>query len=144
LAVKLRLRKMGKKKQPLFKIVAADARAPRDGKFLESIGLYNPKATPHTLEINEERALYWLGVGAQPTDTVRSLFRQAGVTLKKELQKRGLSSEQIEAEVSNWKQNKEASKAKKSVSKKVKKSQTTESTAEDKGAASEVKTEAAE
>jgi len=74
LAVKLRLRRIGKKKQPMYKVVAADSRAPRDGKFLESVGLYNPLTNPHTLEFKEDRILYWLGVGAQPTDTVMSLL----------------------------------------------------------------------
>lgn len=143
MAVKLRLRRMGKKRQPIYKIVAADSRSPRDGKFLESIGLYNPKTTPHTIEIMEDRALYWLGVGAQPTDTVKSLFRQTGITLKKELTKRGLTDEKIEAEMENWKKQKEASSAKKTVSKKVvKESEKSESTAEEKGAASEPTVEA--
>jgi len=60
LAVKLRLRRMGKKKQPIYKVVAADARSPRDGKFLEAIGLYNPLTNPHTININEDRALFLL------------------------------------------------------------------------------------
>ena len=76
---------MGKKKQPIYKVVAADSRAPRDGKFLESIGLYNPLTNPHTLDINEERAIYWLNMGAQPTDTVKSLLSQKGIILKREL-----------------------------------------------------------
>ena len=60
MAVRLRLTRMGKKKQPIYKLVAADSRSPRDGKFLEDIGLYNPLTKPHTIEIKEERALYWL------------------------------------------------------------------------------------
>lgn len=88
MAVKLRLRRMGKKKQPIYKVVAADSRSPRDGKFLEAIGMYNPLTNPHTLQFNEERALYWLGVGAQPTETVKSLLSQKGILLKKELFKK--------------------------------------------------------
>jgi len=138
LAVKLRLRRMGKKRQPIYKIVAADSRSPRDGKFLESIGMYNPKTNPHTVEIKEDRALYWLGVGAQPTDTVKSLFRQTGINLRRELTKRGLTDEKVEAEMENWKKTKEASSAKKTVSKKaVKEPEKPESTTEEKGAASE-------
>jgi len=80
LAVKLRLRRMGKKKQPIYKVVAADARSPRDGKFLEAIGLYNPLTNPHTININEDRALYWLSVGAQYgkklTDTKRYFVKK--------------------------------------------------------------------
>jgi len=108
LAVKLRLRRMGKKKQPIYKVVAADSRAPRDGKFLEAVGLYNPLTKPHTIEINEERALYWLSVGAQPTDTVKSLFRQKGINLKHDLSKRGLSEEKINEEVGKWEKLQEA------------------------------------
>jgi len=108
LAVKLRLRRMGKKKQPIYKVVAADARSPRDGKILEAIGLYNPLTKPHTINIDEDRALYWLGVGAQPTDTVKSLLTQNGILLKRELMGRGLSEEQVEAEISNWAKMREA------------------------------------
>jgi len=102
LAVKLRLRRMGKKKQPIYKVVAADSRSPRDGKFLESIGLYNPMTNPSTLEIKEDRALYWLSVGAQPTDTVKSLLRQKGIILKRELSRRGLSEEKMQEELDKW------------------------------------------
>ncbi len=135
MAVKLRLRRMGKKRQPIYKIVVADARSPRDGKYLEAIGTYNPMTAPQTITIKEERALYWLGVGAQPTDTVRSILRNTGVTLKKELQSRGLTEEQIEAEISKWKNLKEASAATKSQRKQAKKSVT--SAAEVQGASSE-------
>jgi small subunit ribosomal protein S16 len=144
LAVKLRLRRMGKKKQPIYKVIAADARSPRDGKFIEAIGLYNPLTNPHTIQIKEDRALYWLGVGAQPTDTVRSLFRQAGISLKRELLKRGLSEEQVAVELGNWNSAKEAASAKKGQKKGTKGIQKEQSTAEVKGAASEettVKTE---
>lgn len=120
MAVKLRLRRMGKKKQPIYKVVAADARAPRDGKFLEMIGLYNPLTNPHTVDINEERAMYWLNVGAQPTDTVKSLFRQKGIILKRELTRKGLSEDKIQAEIENWEKQREA-KANSAVSKKISK-----------------------
>jgi small subunit ribosomal protein S16 len=108
LAVKLRLRRMGKKKQPIYKVVAADSRAPRDGKFLEAIGLYNPLTDPHTLNINEDRAMYWLNVGAQPTDTVKSLLRQKGIILKRELVRKGLSEDKIATELENWEKLSEA------------------------------------
>jgi len=122
LAVKLRLRRIGKKKQPIYKVVAADSRSPRDGKFLESIGLYNTLTNPHTLDIKEDRALYWLEVGAQPTDTVASLLRQKGITLKLELKKKGLSEEKIGEELEKWSKLKEA-KAKTVVAAKAKKSE---------------------
>ena len=107
MAVKLRLRRMGKKKQPIYKIVAADSRSPRDGKFLEAVGLYNPLTEPHIIDLKEDRIQYWLGVGAQPTDTVRSLLRQKGITLKNELKRKGLAEDKIEAELENWEKKKE-------------------------------------
>lgn len=134
MSVKLRLRRMGKKKQPFYKIVAADARSPRDGKFLEAVGTYNPMSQPHAILLKEDRVLYWLGVGAQPTDTVRSILRQTGVSLKKELQKRGLTDEQIQVEMENWLKLKEASAHTKS---KKKSTSTVTSTAEVQGASSE-------
>lgn len=102
MAVKLRLRRMGKKRQPIYKVVAADARAPRDGKFLEAIGVYNPKTEPATVDIKEDRALYWLGVGAQPTDTVKNLLSKKGVLLKVELMKQGLSEAEVAAKMEGW------------------------------------------
>lgn len=108
MAVKLRLRRMGKKKQPVYKLVAADARSPRDGKFIESIGLYNPKTDPATFEIQEDRALYWLGVGAEPTGTVKNLLSSKGILLKKELIKRGLKEDQINSQMDEWQKAQEA------------------------------------
>ena len=102
MAVKLRLRRMGKKRQPMYRVVAADSRSPRDGKFLEAIGTYNPLSNPHAVQINEERALYWLNNGAQPTDTVKSLLKQKGITLKNHLAKKGLSQEKINEELEKW------------------------------------------
>jgi small subunit ribosomal protein S16 len=112
LAVKLRLRRMGKKKQPIYKVVAADSRSPRDGKFIEAIGLYNPLTDPHTVDIKEDRALYWLSAGAQPTDTVKSLLRQKGITLKRELIRKKLPDDKIQEEMENWAKQKEAKQAK--------------------------------
>ena len=146
MAVKLRLRRMGKKKQPIYKVVAADARSPRDGKFIETIGLYNPKTDPATVEIKETRAMYWLGVGAQPTDTVKNLLSNKGIILKRELIKKGLSEEQISAKLDEWKKLKEANlaasskkKAEKSNSKKAstEKKDKKDSDMEVKGTASE-------
>ncbi len=77
--IKLRLRRMGAKKRPSYRIVAADSRSPRDGRFIEALGLYDPITEPATIKINEERARHWLSVGAQPTDTVRDIFRRAGL-----------------------------------------------------------------
>lgn len=97
---------MGKKRQPIYKIVAADVRSPRDGKFIEAIGAYNPKTHPQTIEIDAERANYWLNVGAQPTDTVRSLLSKLGIILRRELISRGLPEELIEAEMKKWEEQK--------------------------------------
>jgi len=119
LAVKLRLKRMGKKKQPIYKIVAADSRSPRDGKFLEAVGIYNPLTKPHTIELKEERVNYWLDNGAQPTNTVKSLFNQKGINLKRDLVKRKFPEEKIEAEMKTWQGKKEASLQKKSEKKKI-------------------------
>ena len=79
MAVKIRLRRMGAKKAPFYRIVVADSRFPRDGRFIEEIGYYNPVSEPVELKIDAERAKYWLGTGAQPTDTVRGLLKKGGV-----------------------------------------------------------------
>ncbi len=102
MAVKLRLRRMGRKKRPFYRIVAADARAPRDGRFIEEIGYYNPIADPAVIEVKEERALYWLQQGAIPTDTVKSLLRKKGIILKFDLLKKGLPPEKVEEELKKW------------------------------------------
>lgn len=77
--LKMRLRRMGAKHQPSYRIVVAESSSPRDGRFVEIVGIYNPKTSPMTLRIDGERASYWLSVGAQPTDKVRSLLVRAGV-----------------------------------------------------------------
>ena len=79
MAVKIRLRRTGRKKAPMYRIVVADSRSPRDGKFIEIIGQYAPRQQDTALSVKEDRANYWLNNGAQPTDTVRSLLRKAGV-----------------------------------------------------------------
>ena len=77
--VRIRLRRVGAKKQPSYRIVVADARSPRSGKFVEVIGFYNPRTEPETVEIKEDRALYWLGVGAQPSAPVIRLLNKKGI-----------------------------------------------------------------
>ncbi len=77
--VRIRLRRMGKKKAPTYRIVVADAHSPRDGKFIEIIGNYAPTRQPKVLNIDNDRAKYWLGVGAQPSDPVQYLFKKAGL-----------------------------------------------------------------
>jgi len=82
MAVKIRLKRMGAKKKPFYRIVVADSRSPRDGRFIEEIGYYNPVAQPAEIKINEEKAIKWLLTGAQPTDTARSLLSKAGILKK--------------------------------------------------------------
>ena len=82
MAVKLRLKRGGSKQRPFYRIVAADSRFPRDGRFIDSIGTYNPIPAEYEVNIDEEKAMYWLTNGAQPTDTVRSLLSQKGIMAK--------------------------------------------------------------
>lgn len=77
--VRIRLRRMGKKKQPAYRIVVADSRMPRDGRYIESLGYYNPLTEPSTIQIDSERALHWLSEGAQPSDQVRNLLKINGI-----------------------------------------------------------------
>ena len=82
MAVKIRLKRMGANKKPFYRIVVADSRAPRDGRFIEEIGYYNPVSEPKQITINDEKANKWLGVGAQPTETVKKLFQSQGIIEK--------------------------------------------------------------
>ena len=77
--VKIRLKRMGMKKKPFYRLVVTDSRSPRDGRFIEEIGYYNPVSDVESLKINEERAKYWVATGAQPTDTVRGLLKKGGI-----------------------------------------------------------------
>ena len=77
--VKIRLRRMGAHKKPFYRIVVADSRAPRDGKFIEELGFYDPITEPANIKIDEEKAKKWLATGAQPTDTVKALFKKNGI-----------------------------------------------------------------
>lgn len=110
--VKIRLSKKGRKKLPYYHIVVADSRAPRDGKFVERIGLYNPQTNPATIELNFDRALDWLQKGAQPTDTCRAILSEQGVMMKKHLlegvKKGAFSSEEAESRYQKWFSEKEA------------------------------------
>ena len=82
MAVKLRLKRMGSKQKPFYRIVAADSRFPRDGRFLEVVGTYNPITTPAEVKVDEEKAIYWLTNGAQPTETVRNILSKEGIMKK--------------------------------------------------------------
>lgn len=79
MSVKIRLKRMGAKKAPFYRIVVADSRAPRDGRFVEEIGYYNPTTEPVTFKVDEEKAAKWLATGAEPTDTIKKLFKKTGV-----------------------------------------------------------------
>jgi small subunit ribosomal protein S16 len=109
--VKIRLSKKGRKKLPYYHIVVADSRAPRDGKFVERIGLYNPQTNPATIELNFDRALDWLQKGAQPTDTCRAILSVQGVMMKKHLlegaKKGAFSVEEAESRYQKWYNEKE-------------------------------------
>jgi len=112
MATKIRLQRHGRKNYAFYPIVIADSRAPRDGKFIERIGSYNPNTNPATVTLNFERALYWLNVGAQPTDTVRTILSQQGVLLMKHLQggvKKGAFDEaEAQRRFDAWMQKKQA------------------------------------
>jgi len=106
MSVKIRLARRGRKKQAIYDVVVADARAPRDGRFIEKLGTYNPNTNPASININNERALTWLLNGAQPTDTVKAMLSYRGVMLKKHLQigvlKGAISQEQADAKFNAW------------------------------------------
>ena len=111
MATKIRLQRHGRKGYAYYHIVVADSRAPRDGKFIERIGSYNPNTNPATVDLNFDRALYWVQVGAQPTDTARNLLSDKGVYLKKHLlggiKKGALTEEQVEEKFNVWQNEKE-------------------------------------
>ena len=112
MATKIRLQRHGRKNYAFYPIVIADSRAPRDGKYIERIGSYNPNTNPATITLNFERALYWVNVGAQPTDTVRTILSNEGVLLMKHLQggvKKGAFDEaEAERRFAAWKAKKQA------------------------------------
>ena len=112
MAVKIRLARRGRTKRPFYHIVIADARAPRDGKFIEQIGSYNPMTKPATIELDREKAFDWLNKGAQPTDTARAILRFKGVMYRKHLargvKKGALTQEQADAMLTKFVDAKEA------------------------------------
>jgi len=112
MATKIRLQRHGKKGKPFYYVVVADSRAPRDGKFIERIGSYNPNTNPATIDLNFDRALDWVNKGAQPTDTTRAILSYKGVLYKKHLQggvqKGAFDQETAEARFEEWLKSKEA------------------------------------
>jgi small subunit ribosomal protein S16 len=97
--VRIRLRRIGLKRQPSYRLIVANSEAPRDGRFLENIGFYNPRTKPETVDVNEERALYWLSVGAQPSESVVRLLTKQGTLAHFERLKAGEAKETLLAEV---------------------------------------------
>jgi len=115
---------MGKKKQPFYRIVAADSRAPRDGRFIELVGTYDPLIKPFKVEVKEDRVIYWLKNGAQPTQTVKSLFQRKGLWLRWDLMRKGADEAKIAEALNQWQivqQEREASQALKEEEKKKRK-----------------------
>jgi small subunit ribosomal protein S16 len=110
--VKIRLARRGRKKLALYDVVVADARAPRDGRFIEKLGTYNPLTNPATIDINDERAFQWVMNGAQPSDTVKAMLSYRGILLRKHLQigvlKGALTQDQADAKLADWVKSKEA------------------------------------
>jgi len=115
MAVKIRLARRGRKKMAMYDIVVAESVAPRDGRFIEKIGSYNPNTDPSTVVLKSDRAVHWLMVGAQPTDTARSVLSHEGILYKKHLQvgvnKGAITQEQADDKFSTWKDEKENRKA---------------------------------
>jgi small subunit ribosomal protein S16 len=111
MATKIRLQRHGKKGKPFYYIVVADSRAPRDGRFIERLGSYNPNTNPATIDINFDKTLDWVNDGAQPTDTCRAILSYKGVLYKKHLQgglkKGALTAEQVEEKFTAWLEGKE-------------------------------------
>ncbi|MDR1555989.1 MAG: 30S ribosomal protein S16 [Tannerellaceae bacterium] len=112
MATKIRLQRFGRKGYAFYQIVVADSRAPRDGRFIERVGSYNPNTNPATIDLNFERALYWLQVGAQPTDTTRNILSREGVLLKKHLlegvKKGAFDEAAVETKFQTWVKNRQA------------------------------------
>lgn len=153
MATKIRLQRHGRKGYPFYPIVIADSRAPRDGRFIERIGSYNPNTNPATISLDFERALYWVNVGAQPTDTVRTILSREGVLMMKHLQggvkKGAFSEEEATRRFEAWKKQKdsalESAKAKLADDKKSKaKARLEEEVAKNKAKAEEVAKKKAE
>lgn len=112
MAVKIRLARRGRKKLALYDVIVSDARAPRDGKFIEKIGTYNPLTNPATIDLNDQKAFEWLMNGALPSDTVKRMLSYRGIMLRRHLQigvvKGAITQEQADAKLAEWLKSKEA------------------------------------
>ena len=150
MAVRLRLTRMGRKKRPFYRVVAVDNRKRRDGAYLENLGHYSPLSDPIELKLNEERILYWLNVGAQPSETVRSLLRREGILFKWDLMKKGFDETRIQEELKKLeviqlerKRKREQAQEKKAVEAEAKAEKTEEAEGASEEAAAEEKAEEA-
>lgn len=112
MAVKIRLARRGRKKLAMFDVIVADARSPRDGRFIEKIGTYNPLTNPASIDLSDDRAFHWLMNGAQPSDTVKAMLSYRGIMMKKHLQigviKGALTQEQADQKLAEWMKAKES------------------------------------
>lgn len=112
MAVKIRLARRGRKKLAMYDVVIADSRSPRDGKFIEKIGIYNPNTNPATIDLDNDKAFDWIMKGAQPTDTVRAMLSYRGILLRKHLQvgvnKGAITQEEADKKFAEWLKSKEA------------------------------------
>lgn len=116
MAVKIRLQRRGRKKRPFYHIVVADGRSPRDGRFIEKIGTYNPMTKPATIDLDRDKAFEWMNKGAQPTDTARAILKFKGVMYRRHLErgvkKGALTEDQAKAKYNEWIEAKDAQIAK--------------------------------
>jgi small subunit ribosomal protein S16 len=106
--VRIRLRRIGLKQQPSYRVVVADKEAPRDGRFLEILGVYNPRTEPFTLEVKEDRVYYWMSVGAQPSESVVKLFKSTGIMDRFDRLKAGEPAEKLVEEAATYFANRKA------------------------------------
>lgn len=113
MSVKIRLTRIGRKKQPYYRIVVMDSRNRRDGAYIDQVGIYQPKRQPAVVRIEEEKALQWLSRGATPSDTVRTLLSRHGIMLRHDMMKRNYSPDKIEETVAKWREDSHARDAQK-------------------------------
>lgn len=118
--IRIRLQRKGRKKRPFYHIVAADSRSPRDGRIIERLGRFDNVSENKFIDLNEDRVMYWLNTGAQPTDAVRNILRNQGLLMKMHLMRWGKSEEEIEAALTQWREGRSTKKKAKLISRKEK------------------------
>ena len=107
MATKIRLKRIGRRNRPFYRLIVIDSRKKRDGAAIEQVGWYNPISTDNSYEINDERILHWLGEGAIPSDAVKKIMRQEGLSLRWHLMQQGMEEKEIEKEMKKWEMNRE-------------------------------------